>query len=124
MKLGLFFLPLLLLVAGCSTHKQLYYYGDYSQEYYSSKKELSAESRIALQHSIEEAIQNANNSTTGRVAPGLYANLGYLYLKANNTQKAIEYFEKEKALYSESAKFMDRMIQKVKALQGEQKDEN
>jgi hypothetical protein len=123
-KLGLFFLSLLFLVAGCSTHKQLYYYGDYSQEYYSSKKELSAESRIALQHSIEEAIQNANNSTTGRVAPGLYANLGYLYLKANNTQKAIEYFEKEKALYSESAKFMDRMIQKVKTLQGEQKDEN
>ncbi len=108
---------ILLSFTNCSTHKPLYYYGDYSEEYYTAKRELTPEAKLQLQHSIEEAINNPNNSISQRVAPGMYANLGYIYLKNANNAKAIEYFEKEKQLYPESAYFMQRMINKVKALE-------
>ena len=114
---------LLLITAGCSTHNTaLYNYGDYSESYYADVKEHSAESQLQLQKSIETAIENAKDSQSGRVAPGLYANLGYIYLKEGQNKKAIESFKKEKALYPESAKFMDRMIKKVTMLE-ENKDE-
>jgi len=116
LALSLFF------ILGCSSKKPLYYYGDYSNAYYEDKKELSPQTRTHLLHSIDEAIEKAPQGTSARVAPGLYANLGYLYLKAGQNKKAIENFEKEKALYPESSKFMDRIIQKIKALE-EKNDE-
>ena len=117
------FATLLVLTAGCSTHNTaLYNYGDYSESYYADVKAHSAESQLQLQKSIEVAIKNAKDSQSGRVAPGLYANLGYIYLKEGQNKKAIESFKKEKALYPESAKFMDKMIKKVAMLE-ENKDE-
>ena len=112
-----------LMLSNCSSPKPLYYYGDYSEEYYHSKKELTPEARIALQHSIEEAIQNADEGSSGRVAPGMYANLGYLYLKAGQTKMAIANFKLEKSIYPESAKFMDRMIKKIEALERDEDEE-
>ena len=105
------------IISGCSSQrllsKPLYSYGNYSESYYSSKKELTQESAIALQESIKHAIENTENSRSGRVAPGMYANLGYIYLKAGKIQEAILSFEKEKATYPESSHFMDRMINKI-----------
>jgi len=107
------------ITSGCSTQpKPLYTYGDYSEAYYASKKELTPESALRLQKSIEYAIENSGESSSGRVAPGLYANLGYIYLKTGNSSKAIENFKKEKAIYPEAAHFMDRMIKKVEVAQG------
>lgn len=103
------------IMAGCSSQpKPLYSYGNYSESYYGSKKELTQESALALQESIKRAIENTENSRSGRVAPGMYANLGYIYLKAGKTQEAILSFEQEKVTYPESAHFMDRMINKIK----------
>lgn len=119
----IFFSILLFIVTGCATHNTaLYNYENYSESYYTNAKNHNAESQLALQKSIELAIQNAQNSQSGRVAPGLYANLGYIYLKEGQQQLAIENFKKEKALYPESAHFMDRMIKKVEMLE-EKKDE-
>jgi hypothetical protein len=106
------------IINGCSLYpKPLYSYGDYSESYYNSKKEPTQKSVLALQESIKDAIKTAGESRSGRVAPGMYANLGYLYLKAGKTQEAILNFEKEKAIYPESIHFMDRMIKKVKLLE-------
>ena len=117
------FIAILLITAGCSSHNTaLYNYSNYSESYYADVKAHNAESQLQLQKSIEEAIENAKDSQSGRVAPGLYANLGYIYLKEGQNKKAIENFKKEKALYPESAKFMDRMIKKVAMLE-ENKDE-
>jgi len=117
------FVAILLITAGCASHNTaLYNYENYSENYYADVKAHNAESQLQLQKSIEQAIENANDSQSGRVAPGLYANLGYIYLKEGQNKKAIESFKKEKALYPESAKFMDRMIKKVEMLE-ENKDE-
>jgi len=111
-----------LFMSGCSSQpKPLYTYGDYSESYYQSKKELSADSALELQKAIEYSIENTADSRSRRVAPGMYANLGYIYLKGGKTDKAIESFNKEKLIYPESAHFMDRMIKKIEVAEGENK---
>ena len=110
------------LLSACSNQpKPLYNYGDYSDSYYGAKKNVSEESMIELQKAIEYSIENTAESASGRVPPGIYANLGYMYLKSGKNAEAISYFEKEKSLYPESAHFMNRMIQKIQVLQGAQK---
>lgn len=111
---------LLFLLSGCSSGpKPLYNYGDYSESYYGTKKDTSPESALKLQKSIEQAIDKSDNSRSGKVAPGMYANIGYIYLKSGDTKKAIDSFNKEKAEYPEATIFMDRMIQKTELLEGD-----
>ena len=111
------------IISGCSNQpKPLYTYGNYSESYYESKKNVSADTALELQKSIEYAIENVNESRSGRVAPGMYANLGYIYLKGGETDKAIESFNKEKSIYPESAHFMNRMIKKIEVAEGKQND--
>lgn len=102
------------MISGCAQKStSLYNYGAYSQSYYDYKKNMTDESALELQKAIEEAIANAKDSHSGRVPPGMYANLGYLYLKSGNSKAAISSFEMEKKIYPESAHFMDRVIRKV-----------
>lgn len=107
----------LFLLSGCGSKEPLYNYGDYSQEYYNYKKNMSPETQLELQKAIEQAIENADDGSSDRVAPGMYANLGYIYLKTGNTKLAKQNFIKEKALYPEATHFMDRLIQKIDALE-------
>ena len=112
----------MILICGCSNQpKQLYNYENYSDTYYHYKKDAGERSALEYKQNLEKTIENADNSTSKRVAPGLYADLGYTYLKSGNNQKAIEYFTKEKAIYPESAHFMDRMIQKIQTAEGDKK---
>lgn len=112
----------ILLLSGCANQpKPLYDYENYSDSYYNYKKNMSEESALEYQKSIEMAIENAKESRSGRVAPGMYANLGYIYLKSGKSKEAIANFTKEKTIYPESAHFMDLMIKKVKIAQGDKK---
>ncbi|WP_324170873.1 DUF4810 domain-containing protein [Sulfurimonas sp.] len=111
------------IISGCGQPKPLYTYGNYSSSYYESKKDVDTDTALELQKSIEYAIENANESRSGRVAPGMYANLGYIYLKGGKTDKAIENFNKEKSIYPESAHFMDRMIKKIELAEGKTDNE-
>ncbi|QOY53481.1 DUF4810 domain-containing protein [Candidatus Sulfurimonas baltica] len=108
-------------MVGCAQPKVLYNYGDYSDSYYANKKNMSDESTLKLQQSMEQAIEKAGESISGRVPPGMYANLGYMYLKSGNPNGAISNFKKEKSVYPESARFMDRMIKKVELVEGKLK---
>lgn len=111
-------------VVGCAPQppKPLYNYGTYSDSYYAYKKNTGDQTAQTLQQSIEDAIAQSNESQTGRVAPGMYANLGYIYLKAGKTQQAIENFNKEKLTYPESSYFMDKLIKRVQDTQGKKND--
>lgn len=106
-------LGLLLLLSACAQPKQLYNYGDYSNSYYKYKKQATPENRQALIASIEKAVDESEKGQSGRVPPGIFANLGYMYLQDGNSQKAISLFEKEKANYPESTHFMERIIAKI-----------
>jgi len=98
--------------------KPLYNYEEYSQSYYNLKKEPSEESALVYKRVLEEVITKKGESSSQRVPPGIYANLGYFYLKTGNREKAIEYFNQEKSVYPEAAFFMDRMIEKIEAMEG------
>lgn len=108
-----------MIITGCTTQPSpLYAYGNYNDSYYAYKKNASPEALLEFQKSIETAIENSSNSRSGRVPPGMYANLGYLYLKAGKPNDAISSFTKEKTIYPESALFMNRIINKIQVAEG------
>ncbi len=105
-----------LLISGCSGKKPMYEYSNYSETYYQLKQTGDAENTAKWKTSLEESIEKSNARAI-RVPPGIYANLGYLYLKVNDTQKGISFFEAEKALYPEAGIFMDNLIKKAKLIE-------
>lgn len=114
--------PLLIVVilAGCGVQpaKPLYNYASYSDSYYAYKKQMTPESTLQLEKSIQETIDATENSRSGRVPPAMYANLGYLYLKAGKPNEAISSFTMEKTIYPEATLFMDKLINKIKTMEG------
>jgi hypothetical protein len=48
-----------------------------------------------------------------KVPPGLYAEYGYIMLELDDTNAAIEYFNKEKEKWPESAFLMDKVIARL-----------
>lgn len=100
------------LMSGCAGQKPMYEYGNYSETYYQLKQNGDAATTTAWKTSLEESIEKSNAQGI-RVAPGINANLGYLYLKVNDTDKAISFFNAEKILYPESTVFMDKLIKKA-----------
>lgn len=110
-----------LLISGCSGKKPMYEYSNYSQSYYQLKQTGDAESTSKWKTSLEESIEKSNVLAI-RVPPGIYANLGYLYLKVGDTQKAISFFKAEKALYPESGVFMDNLIKKAELMKEGRKE--
>ncbi len=111
----------MLILSACAQPKPLYIYDDYSESYYHNKKTVTEENRLKLEASMEKAIENSPKSLSGRVAPGMYANLGYMYLQEGDAKKALSNFEKEKQIYPEATLFMDRIISKVVIAEGDQK---
>lgn len=105
-KFGLFFLLAIFLV-GCAAPK-MYYWGDYSDSLYRSKKYPSDESVLKHQQSLENIVEESKKNNL-RVPPGVYAELGYLYFRQNKNQLAIQYFNLEKETYPEAVHFMERL---------------
>jgi hypothetical protein len=101
------------ILSGCQSTAPMYMYENYSESFYGLKKESGQESDVQWQTSLEGIISKSNAKAV-RVPPGIYANLGYIHLKANNYPKAIEFFEQEKRIYPESTKFMENLIKKAK----------
>ena len=105
-KFGLIFLLAIFLV-GCFPPK-MYYWGDYSDSLYRSKKNPSDESVLKHHQSLENIVEESKKNNL-RVPPGVYAELGYLYFRQNKNQLAIQNFKLEKETYPEAAFFMDRL---------------
>lgn len=84
-------------------------WGGYEQGLYAYSQ--NPENRAVYKTSLEQAI--ARGKARDAVAPGLYAELGYLYLEEGDAASAILNFQQERALFPESAAFMDSVIQKL-----------
>jgi hypothetical protein len=94
---------------GCSAKNQMYYWGDYSDSLYHTKKDPCVET-IAEHKEVLENIVSESKNRNQRIPPGVCAELGYLYAAKNNTKKAMELFQMEKQTYPESTILMDRLI--------------
>ena len=104
-------LACVLFVSGCATTttQPLYYWGDYQKEVYGHfTKEIGPQEQIAT---LEAGLEKARAS--GRpVPPGYNAHLGILYAQTEQPDKMLAYFSAEKALYPESAAYMDFLMRK------------
>jgi hypothetical protein len=81
----------------------------------------SSEDRDTRRKALVEAVNAFKPMDVGkaRLAPGLTAELGYLYMQAGAPEKAITLFKREKRTWPESAYFMDVMI---RVAEGPKKD--
>ncbi|WP_020589403.1 DUF4810 domain-containing protein [Desulfobacter curvatus] len=94
---------------GCA-EKRMYYFGDYSQTLYSFEKNQNEESLVAHQQVLEKIITKSGKQNTP-VPPGIYAELGFIYIKKNKPKEAIPLFQAEARQYPESSLLMERLVQ-------------
>lgn len=115
-------LSIALLLSGCAARSTMYYWGDYSSTLYQSKKNPSEESSLKHQQTLEKIIEESKTRNL-RMPPGVYAELGYIYLKQNKNKDAIQYFRLEREIYPESALLMQRLenLALTKDKKGEEK---
>jgi hypothetical protein len=96
-----------LLLSGCAANKGMYDWGGYSGILYNSYKDPATVA--ANTHKLELHIQTLEQSKQ-KVPPGLYADLGTMYLQAGDKEKAKANFMKERNTWPESAGLMDALI--------------
>lgn len=99
-------------LAGCAT--PLYDWGGYDTGLHNAQKDPTqvGATREQLQTHIGKL-----EASRQRVAPGLYADLGTMYLEANDPDRAIVYYEKERAAWPESTVLMTAMIDNLRRRQ-------
>ena len=105
---------ILLFLFGLSACAQpLYHWGEYEDSLYLRATDTSHEAQEKGLKMLELTISEAEENKS-RVAPGVYADYGYLLFKQGQTKKAILNFKKEAELYPESRYLMDSMISRIR----------
>lgn len=97
------------LLTGCAanTTKQLYHWEGYQQQVYEHfKNETGPQEQIAA---LEESLQKARSAEL-TPPPGFHAHLGMLYAEVGKADQVRQEFETEKALFPESAPYMDFLM--------------
>ncbi|MDR8015823.1 DUF4810 domain-containing protein [Ectopseudomonas guguanensis] len=97
-------------LGGCASGPQsLYYWDGYQQQVYQRfDSKSSTEEQIAA---LEASVQKAR-AADRTLPPGFHAHLGMLYADAGKLDQVRQQFETEKALYPESATYMDFLMRK------------
>lgn len=111
--LTLMTLSAVLVLTGCASNQtSLYQWGSYENQIYamySDSGKSSPEQQIA---ELEDDYQKAR-AANRQLPPGYHAHLGYLYFQTGKADMALQSFNTEKALYPESAQYMDRLIARL-----------
>jgi hypothetical protein len=109
---------MLVVLSGCATQSSLYRWGNYDSQVYEHLKNTgSVEQQIAA---LEKTLNTGNQ--TQNPGPGIHAHLGLLYAKSGQDNLMRKHWELEKALYPESAAYLDfLMYRNAKKPQGAQK---
>jgi hypothetical protein len=96
-------------LSGCATKPNMYYWGEYEGLIYSMYIEPgTAEPDVQIEK-LKNDIQHAQEQSK-KTPPGIYAHLGFMYAADGNMALAKDAFIQEKALFPESAKFIDGMM--------------
>ncbi|WP_051940943.1 DUF4810 domain-containing protein [Stenoxybacter acetivorans] len=97
----------MLSACGANSNKSLYYWGNYPDTVYKGlqNKQTPGAQLAVLQEYLEKA-KSANQA----VAPGVYAQMGMLYVQMGNSEQAYKAFAEEKTRFPESAQLMDFLM--------------
>jgi hypothetical protein len=101
------------ILAGCAGRPLFYEWGSYEEQVYAMYTDpgkISIEEQLLY---LEKDYQKAR-SADKPVPPGYHAHVGYLYFQLGKTDQALQSFETEKALFPESAVYMDRLIARIR----------
>ena len=101
-------------MAGCATTNSLYQWGGYEDQLYAAYKDPTQVEALRLK--LEAHIQ-ASEKAGQKVAPGLYAELGTLYLQAGANGKAMDYYALERKAWPESQQLMTAMIENLERIE-------
>lgn len=107
---AIFVMLVTLVLSGCASQQSLYDWGGYSGMLYETYKKPDT-TAANLQKLQEHVIRLEKGNA--KVAPGLYADLGTLYLQAGDRNRAVENYRKERAAWPESMGLMDAMIKNL-----------
>lgn len=99
-----------LAMTGCAHPPSIYQWGRYDAMLYRSYK--NPEKVVELRAGLELHIAKMEQSKQ-KVAPGLYAELGTLYLQGGDSVKAVSMYTKERDAWPESKGLMDVLITNV-----------
>lgn len=101
-------LAVLLALTGCvTTAPAKYSWGNYENSLYSYYKDSTKSGDYEAE--LVSVIRDSE-ATAKPVAPGLYAEYGFLMLQEGKSKEAIAQFEKEKAKWPESTYLMNNLI--------------
>ncbi len=106
MNAKLFLAVLIALTCTGCVHQSLFNWGSYEASLYRYYK--NPETRQSYKNSLQSALENGER--TGRTAPGLNAELGFLYWEEGHVVQAREYFIREIELFPESSEFIKKYI--------------
>ena len=97
-------------LAGSSAPKPLYQWEGYQPQVYQYFKGEAKEAQVAeLERGLEKI-----KATNGAVPPGYHAQLGMLYSGLGKDDQMVQEFNTEKALFPESATYIDFLMKNVK----------
>ena len=91
----------------CETTPSLYKWYNYDNSLYQYYKDPSTAE--AFRVNMEKAVHEIETAK-GRVPPGLYAEIGTLYLQKGDRQGAAGWYKKERSAWPESTAFMTALI--------------
>lgn len=96
-------------LAGCAS-PSLYQWGGYEPMLYQGYKDPAQMDvmRVKLEAHISELEKSRQ-----KVAPGLYAELGTLYLQSGSRDKAVAMYSRERDVWPESRGLMDTLIKNL-----------
>jgi hypothetical protein len=96
-------------INGCASNNETFYWGDYENTLYERYvKNENGEIEAELKSTLNNAEQQQK-----RVAPGIYADYGFILYKRGDKQGAINAFNTESRLYPESTALMNKLIEKI-----------
>lgn len=101
-----------IVMSGCNAPKQTYYWGNYEPSTYAL---YSKPGKLDLQTQAQLLEQDLQKGEARHLlpAPGLHAQLGYVYFQMGRLDEARRQFSTEKELFPESAVLMDRMLSRL-----------
>lgn len=99
--------------AGCASTTH-YEWGRYEDSVYAVTRQPDGFDLQAELDSLETQLEETKNEQRP-IPPGLHAHVGYLHSVAGNPVVARQHFEQEKALFPESARFMDHLLARLAA---------
>ena len=100
-------------LAGCASNS-LYQWGSYDELLYAAHKDPSK--AVAMRQKLQAQVQ-ASEKAGQKVAPGLYAEIGTLYLQAGERQQAMGWYQREQLAWPESRTLMGALIQNLQRLE-------